>query len=264
MEVDISYTAIKAVVDAKGLNAQYVDTTYRYLLAAIDGAFILRSTVEKDSGADQTDFEANRKPYWNKPIQSFVNGIPTVRATAKAGWHFEPRFISYFTSTYLSLHNVKNDGWSTTDGRDIGDAILKFYDSSGTELTKGDLETALEFQARLDLDCTCTIMDFWPTYDLDFKNNRTLVLGVPGIDRPAYLYAIVAPDIPAPTGSVPMTNGGLDLRFAPERQAMTFEGAGARFAAYDPVNKSNKLRMKVVHGTGQVIGLMFVFEHFRA
>jgi hypothetical protein len=63
-QITLSWSDFKASVDRHKLNIFYIETSTHYYLFGYtlpDGKTELLSTVSKDSGSDQTDFETNYK-----------------------------------------------------------------------------------------------------------------------------------------------------------------------------------------------------------
>ncbi len=84
------------------------------------------------------------------------DGRPCMRQViTEPEFHYSPRSFDFYTSKHESLYNRShycgasgND--ATIDGSpDLGDATLKFYNSSNTELTQGAEESDADFQKRL-------------------------------------------------------------------------------------------------------------------
>jgi len=181
----------------------------------------------------------------------------------RSGWHYEPRLVSWFTNTAGSLHNRKPDGFSVNGGTDYGDAVIKFYDNTGTALTKGAEESDVDFQTRLDGNCTCTIVDWQSTHDMEVLGGMLRL--AENQEKNAYAWLVVAPDLPAQYGgNVPFMTGGLALGMIQEYSLTEFDGRTAKLLTYDPVYKTNKIRVKVVHGLAAKIGVMVRFEIFKA
>lgn len=185
----------------------------------------------------------------------------------KSGWHYEPRSIDFFTAKHNSLYNRKHDGNGIADGTDYGDCVIKFFDGSGGELsfqqTGFESETDAQFQSRLDTDCVKTCVDWQPTYDMDIIGGIMMVQNSP--TTAAYMWTIVAPDIPENMGgSVPHVAGGWNLSFFNSRDKIMINGRGSKTVAYDPVFNSNKFRTIVKHAVGEQIGIQIVYEHFKA
>lgn len=261
--ITVSWTTFKGFVDSRGVSIQCLIDEGTYHLRAFDGVFQVGCTLAANSGEIQ-EYTSGYASGANQALQPRANGVPLARTVVtKTGWHFEPRCIVFTSSKAGSLHNHKADGFSIETCTAFTDAVLKFYKSDGTQLTKGGEETDEEFQGRLDTDCTCTLMDWQPQYDMEILRGRSAILDA--VSNPSYAYVHVAPDLPEIYGgNVPFMNGGLDLRFLDPRQVVTFDGAGSKFIAYDPVYNTNKFRLKRLHGAGEKITFQVVFEHFKA
>jgi hypothetical protein len=193
-----------------------------------------------------------------------TDGSQLVRTkTTKTGWHFEPRALDFVTAKRASLHNKSFDGWSPGAGTDLADGVIKFYNSSGVQLVQAEGELDAAFQARLGTDCTCTIVDWEPSYNWDVNGCIFQVKSPPAGD--AYLYVIAAPDIPANLGgSVCFTNGGWNLSFFSDKQLMDLMGGGVKSIAYDPVYHSGKVRLKIQHAAGVQIGIQMCYKQYKA
>lgn len=184
----------------------------------------------------------------------------------KTGWHYEPRSLDFFTSTYKSLYNRKSNNSTIDGGDDYNDASIHFFDSSGSELTYQqtghESETEAQFQARLDTGCVLTHMDWQPTYDMDIIGGVMMVKDAPA--SRAYMWTIVAPDIPENLGgSVPHVAGGWNLEFFDSKDKIQIDGRGIKTIAYDPVFNSNKFRTIVKHSAGVKIGVQIIYENFK-
>lgn len=197
-------------------------------------------------------------------IPTDSDGSPISRTkVTRSGWHYEPKYIAFYTAKYDSLHNRKSDGFSVNAGTPYTEATIKFYDSTGTELIKSSEETANDFQSRIASSCTCTVVDFQPQYDMDIIGGSMTIKNIP--TDPAYLWVNVAPDIPEQYGgSVPFINGGLALDFFSEKRVIEFDGKGVKSFAHDPIFNTNKFRIKVVHSVGIQIGLLASFYYYKA
>lgn len=199
------------------------------------------------------------------PKDSDGSLIQNVKHT-KTGWHYEPRSLDFVTSKYLSLYNRKHDGFTIAGGTDYGDGYLKFYDAAGAELsfqqTGHESEDVNTFQARLDVGCVVTVMDWQPTYDMDIIGGILMIRDAPAVDT--YMWTIVAPDIPEGMGGqVPHVAGGWNLSFFNSKDKIIVNGRGSKTVVYDPVFNSNKFRTAVKHAAGAKIGLQMIYEHFK-
>lgn len=198
----------------------------------------------------------------NEPKDADGSPLSRVKVT-KTGWHFEPRNIYWKTSTTGSMFSKKFDGNTPAGGTDIGDVTVKFYDASGTALTKGAEESDVDYQIRLTANCTKTVMDWHPVHDMEIVGGAMKVVG--NEDKNAWGWLIIAPDIPANYGgSVPFLQGGCNIGMFREREFVNFDGRTPKFMAYDPVYKSNKLRVMVLHEVGLAIQVLVRFEIFKA
>lgn len=183
--------------------------------------------------------------------------------TTRTGWHFEPRSLDFWTAQANSLYNRKHDTAGIYTGTSYGDAVLKFYNASNVELVQDIAESVSGFQSRLDTDCVVSVLDWQPTYEMDIIAGTISVRNPP--EDPSYMWAIVAPDLPAIYGgSVPFMAGGWNLSFLRDRDYIRFDGRGVKAMAYDPIYKTNKIRLVIKHPPGYQIGLQAVYEHFKA
>lgn len=193
-----------------------------------------------------------------------ADGSPLSRVkVTKTGWHFEPRNIYWKTSTAGSMFSKKFDGHTPAGCTDIGDVTVKFYDEDGTALTQGQEESDGDYQTRLTANCTKTVMDWHPTHDMEIVGGALKVVG--NESKIAWGWLIIAPDIPANYGgSVPFLQGGCNIGMFKEREFVAFDGRTPKFMAYDPVYKSNKLRVMVLHEVGLAMDTLVRFEIFKA
>jgi hypothetical protein len=183
-------------------------------------------------------------------------------ATTNDGWYYSPRSIDFYTSKYGSLYNRKQDGAGIDDGTDLGDAILRFYDASDLELTKAENESDSDFQIRLTSSCVKTTMDFEPLYSIDLYGCKLMLKAAP-IDR-AYIWAIIAPDIPEHLGgSKAFMGGGMNLSMIAPKVTLYTDGKSSKLIKYDPIYHSGKTRAVVKHSLGEQIGLQIVYEYYR-
>jgi hypothetical protein len=168
---------------------------------------------------------------------------------------FKPRVFDFYTGKYNSLCN------KSSDLIDLGDAELKFFDDSQTELTKGENESDIEFQARLDTDCEFTWLIYTPSKRYAIKSGEVRYSG--SILGECDLWVEVAPHIPkAYGGSVPFIDGGLPLDFYNEREPIIIDGANCAMIDLDTTYYSHKLGVKVEHEPGNNIGILAIFNKY--
>lgn len=74
MEITLNWATLRDRSNAKALLLQYVDQSTHYEVWAEDGHVLLRSEVDIDTtpGTDQLEFEAEYKPYANKPAHQLI------------------------------------------------------------------------------------------------------------------------------------------------------------------------------------------------
>jgi len=80
--VDLNYSDLKSLIEAKNLRLQYSETSSRYSLFAIEGSISWESTLIKSTD-DATDFENNLKDTANKPLEYRSNDGLIKVASAK-------------------------------------------------------------------------------------------------------------------------------------------------------------------------------------
>lgn len=187
-----------------------------------------------------------------------TDGSPIIRGkTTEPGWHFEPRYITFQTSKFGSLHNRKHNG------DDLADADLRFWDSEDDELVQGEEESDEAFQTRLDGACVKTTMDWHTSYDFDIRGGIVLTGTKP--TNPCFAFAIIAPDIPENMGGqVPYLSGGFPIHLLASNSYIEFDGITAKRITADHVYDSSKFRTIFKHALGDKIDLAVCFQQYKA
>lgn len=181
----------------------------------------------------------------------------------KTGWRYDPRSLDWVTSKRASLYNKKPTGYSIGNQTDIGDAVIRFWESDGTEMIQGESETDQDFQTRLTADCTATAIEWQATYDMDVIGATITVRHAPTND--CYFWAIIAPDIPEYLGGrKTFGNGGFNLSHFNDKDMLEINGRGSKTVYYDPVYNSNKFQFLCVHEAGVQVGLQIFMEEYHA
>jgi len=214
------------------------------------------SGVEYTSHTDQTSILRGESL-----SPTTVDQIPISRlSSTKTGWHFSPRYITWKTASYGSLHNKKVDTLT-----DYGDASLRFWkvvSGAWVELLRSAYASDADFQTALDTDCTITTMDWQTTYDFDIRG-AVLITGTRPTS-PAYGYVQAAPDL-APYGlDVSFMDGGIPLHLVKDYSFIANDGRTVKSVVADPINNSNKFRVIIEHAAGAYIDLALGYEHYRA
>lgn len=191
------------------------------------------------------------------------SGRQVVRiATTNDGWYYSPRSVDFYTSKHKSVYNHKHDGAGIDDGTDLGDAKIRFFDATDTEMVIGLEESDADFQLRLDSSCVKTYLDFEPLYDIDMYGCKLMIKNAP-IDR-AYIWAVIAPDIPESYGgSKSFMGGGMNLSMIEPKTILYTDGKSSKLIKYDPIYHSGKSRAVVKHSVGEIIGIQIVYEYYR-
>jgi len=83
------------------------------------------------------------------------------------------------------------------------------------------------------------------------------------IDR-AYLWAIVAPDVPESYGgSKTFMGGGMNLKMIQPKEIGYTDGKSSKIIKYDPIYHSGKIRLIVKHSAGEKLGIQMIYEFYR-
>ncbi len=263
----VSWSDIKSLIDSNQARMNYINRANEYFIVASSVSIAFECAISKGT-AEATEFEENYKETKTnlvEPIDSDGSRIQRSKTT-KSGWHYEPRSLDFITAKASSLYNRKHDGNTIDTGTDYGDAAMFFFDASGNALVKGALSDS-EYQDLLTANCVRTHIDWQPQYEMEIIGATVSLLNPPTGTERAYIWVIVAPEVPANLGGqVPFMSGGWNGRFfASTGSGTTFlDGRGIKYFAYDPVYNSNKFRVVVKHELGAQIEMQFVAEHFKA
>lgn len=165
---------------------------------------------------------------------------------APTGWTYNFRGFEFTTSTANSV--VNNDPYNNP----LSDAIIKFYDANGNQLTQ---------QSDLDSSCTVTMVDMEPPYDYYLIGGEAVALTVPTDD--ARLSVIVAPDYPAPIGSKAVIQS-VNMRYVPTGDKIYVDGRASKGLLYNnPAPHTNKLRFIIYHTVGAKYSFEIHLETYR-
>ena len=190
-------------------------------------------------------------------IKRDQEGNPIYRnIIAESNMLFQPRCIDFTTGKYNSICN------KSSDGIDIGDAELLFFNELKSQIVKGETETDQEYQARLDLECEYTHMYFTPNYKYAIKSGEIRYKGTLGEESDVWIE--VAPHIPKEYGgSVPFINGGLPLDFYAEKSPIVIDGGTCTVLNVDLTYYSHRLGVKIEHGIGAKLDILSIFNIYR-
>lgn len=185
------------------------------------------------------------------------------RIVTRAEWLYQPKSLDFYTAQYNSLYNRKHYGAGYYDSPDVGDCIMQFYDSSNTELTKGESEAAVDFQTRLTANCVKTILAWENEIAFDVQGALLYIERIP--TEKAWLWCVAAPDVPeAYGGNIPFMGRGMNLKMMQPGHPHYFDAVSASTIQPDPVYHSGRVQIIVKHGTGEQIGIQFVVIIYEA
>ena len=259
----MNWPEFKTLLDSDMIYSWVLDSNGNEIINTLDGIINYRCILSP-TDTDYSDWNTNYKSNANSRIIPVdIDGSQINRPkTTETSFHYEPRCLDFYTSKLNSLYNRKDNGGGILDGTDYGDAGLRFYNSSDIELTQGGAETDAAFQARLDSNCTKTIMWWQATYDMDLIGGMLQLKNQPTSDT--YFWCVVAPDIPEGSGgSIPFFASGLNLYFYKDGTMHHYDGRGAKRFVADPVYNSNKFHFIFKHPVGEQVGLQIVVDTFR-
>lgn len=259
----VSWSVLKSFVDSRSLSIQWIDIEGAYWMKAFDGRFEMSCVLSKEDPAnvDLIAFEASYKAAGNTKIAPTVSGLPIIRpASTRPGWRYCPRFITFQTAVYNSLHNKKAD--VTTD---IGDVTMKFWQEDWTPILRSSYASDGLYQTLgLDVLCKITTVDWEATYDQDIKGAVFLNGARPAAETWAYIVA--APDIPAVAGgSIPFTDGGIPLHLMTDYSFIASDAGTVKSVSYDSTYHTGKFRLIIHHPTLLTkIKMGIGFQHYKA
>jgi hypothetical protein len=252
MKAFLEWTAFKAEVKCKG-RLRYVDRENFYLLEYMDhsGNDSLESSVLKDDGADQTDFETNFKALANKSSASpTVDSDGTVLGRVKittTGWQYRLHGVETKTSQLDSVVEKKDDG------TDFGFTTIKCYDADDVELTT---------QGGCDTSAVKTVIDWEPTHDYEILGGLFKQLTVPTTDL--RMWVIGVPDVSAEYGGSKIFMSNVNLKYVGLEEGTRVDGRTPKYLTYNATYHTNKIRIVVKHTAGYKHDLHFILEIFKA
>jgi hypothetical protein len=255
--MQVSWSDFKNFVDSRSLSIQGIETDSYYSLKASDDYFDLECEIYK-SPTDETDlddFEANYKSSWNQKIKKTdSNGNPYVKELfSDENKKLCSRVSVFTTGQYGSLKN------KDSEGSDIEDIEIHFFDSSRQELIKGVEESVEDFQARLDTTCKFTWLYFTPVSTYGISKGRFMYKGTPSGEFNNWLE--FAPHISkAYDGSVACLNGAFPLDMIPEGIFYEMDGRSCLIIEQDLIYYSHRMGHKIEHEIGDKIRICSIFD----
>lgn len=169
--------------------------------------------------------------------------IEPIRRITSIGWKAQFHCVRISTSVVGGVYNKNKSG------QDLGFTTHVLKDAQGNTTTN-------------PAQAVKTIVTWEPNHNIHIIAGKLLQAQAP--NGQAVLYVTNAPDIPAQYGgSVPFSEGGLDLRDVPAGGQTDFDGRAAKYINYDPANHSGKWEFQVNHDAGLVHSFTILLEFFR-
>jgi len=252
-----SWSSFKTIcVTQKALNLQYVDTGDAYRVIGPDAnginwvydipKFLSDGTTPT---SDAADFVATLQSACNGKIsiaQLDPDGaLQTRLKVAPTGWNFNYRMVELQLSTHGSLTN--ND----VTGADVGDAVMKLYDASGTLLTGSGVEaTAVK-----------TVIDLEPPYNICVVGGSIRMDAKPTQD--VYVNVIAVPDVPYAYGGSKVFVQNVNLSYIDGAIGLNADGRAAKQLTYSSSYHTNKFRFQFTHPAGYQFWCGILMEIYR-
>lgn len=245
--MQVSWSAVKAFLDARSIVAQYVDLGESYLVMGIDGPIQLFCYIHKEDPAssEQTDFETNYMPDSNRTYSDSDGSMLSRSKVTQSGWQYHLQGIEFTTADRESVVNKDENG------NDLGFATMKIYDDQGAEIT-----TELG-----EAGAVKTVIDWEPPFDYEILGGT--IRSSANIVEDIYAYVIAVPDIPKAFGGSKDFICCLNLKFIGANDKVEADGRAAKKLTYDAVNHTNKIRIVLTHPAGIKRSLSLVLEVFK-
>jgi hypothetical protein len=102
--VNVDYDQFKSLVSSKDLRLQFVDHGTSYEFFAIESNVCWQTSIDKDGGIDQVDFETNYKETANAPLEyRSIDGLPKM-----ANARFVDNLSFYVDGSQGTLNAIAN------------------------------------------------------------------------------------------------------------------------------------------------------------
>ena len=248
--IEQSWADFKTNILPNGYKTRWAVTRSGYDVLSLDDGIIWIARL--CDPADILDFETNYKATisLNKKIGTQVDSDGAVMSRVKvapAGWNYQMRGIGIKTSTLDSLDN------KDSDGVDIGDATLKFYDAQGAQITTQDGMA----------NCVKAILDCEPPYDYYIAGGH--LKSVAQVPDDVKVNFIGVPDVPAQMGGSKKFVQNLNAKFLdPHLGIMAGAPQAAKWLQYSATYHTNKMRVVFTHGAGVQVEFEVLMEIYKA
>jgi len=244
MNIYLDWSEFKTRVSVKA-RVRFVEKPEFYTIFYSDDAGTFETSIMKDSGSDQTDFETNYKSLANKKLNAIDSDgrVITRPIAAQSGWTAQFHTLRISTSTTSGVYSKKRDG------TDTGFCTYVMKDVNGAT-------------TATPADCVETQVTWEPNYDTERVSGKLYQKEPPAQD--VYLWVVGAPDVPAQYGgNVAFTEGGINLADVGIGGTADFDGRASKFIAYDPTYHSGKFLIVCKHSAGFAHSFTIMFEIFK-
>jgi len=250
-----SYLSGSVIVPAGGsLNVDsslwfnlYLDNTFITNLR--NNNLVVNDGVTDRSYPDSEDYVRLSIVNLNSANRDTDGALITRNKAAKKGWTFCALPIEFQTAR-LSDSVFSQD----SQGNNRSIFTLKAYDNSNNEVTTPGLEN-INYASIVK-----TVIDFEPPYDYEIVGGEIRTLS--NIDADMRLWLVAVPDTPAPVGSKEM-GGGINLRYLAPGNVWSVDGRVTKYATYDPVYHTNKIRIIIKYPEGTNENLQIVIQLYK-
>lgn len=251
LELDSWTTFKNTCLVTKGLNCQYSETSDRYDMYGPDLGIMWHTSILKSSPAssDQSDFENNYKPTANgriDPAQLDNDGASLSRVkVAPTGWNFNYRMIEIQLSTIGGLYNCD------MNGADVGDAVMRLYDTNGALITDSGLQG----------NAVKTIVDLEPPYNICVAGGCLRMSTSPTED--VWLNVVAVPDVPAIYNGSKVFIQNVNLSYIDGTIGLNADGRAAKMLNYSATMHTNKFRFQFTHPAGYQFWCALLMEIYK-
>lgn len=256
----------KLVYAVKGSLFQYEDDGTLYTIWTYDGIdthtcqiwkgavpnLTIETYTQNQNDIDKVDFENNFKALGNQALtQSDTDGAQIVRnKAARKGWTYCSLPFEFETSKLSDTLYAKD-----FQGNDRTFITMKVYDGDDNEVTEPGL-------ANINLTTIVkTVIDFEPHYDFEIVGGELRTLTTIADDLRLWLVAV--PDIPANMGGSKEMGGGINLRYLAPGNVFAVDGRVTKFAAYNAIYHTNKIRLIFKYPAGLTEALQITVELYK-
>jgi hypothetical protein len=251
----MNWTAFKQII-INPARVRFDERDEYYNISYFDDVGKFETSILRDGGADNLDFDNNYKNLANKSVEAQTDSDGSLLSRSKitqTGWHYQLHGVEFTTSTLNSGYSKKSDG------ADFGFMSMKFYkDVSGTEteITGDDLN-----QSFLNSNCIKTIVDWEPTHNYEMIGGFLKQISAPTESVRVWINGV--PDISSQYGGNKEFVANVNLTFMGLEDGIRVDGRAPKMLTYSATYHTNKMRIALRHPAGYAHPLHMLFELFK-